>query len=673
MPAEREHFVPVAVRGTRVRKRQRHTARLVVKLGLTTLALVLGASGSALAANAKHNPGSDTVFFSGDGSETNSVTISLDAATSTFTVTETGPGVTVTTPGAPLSNDCTPVSSTVASCPAIGVKFLSLDLGIGNDAASIATATAATIHGGVGDDMLNGGPGPDTITGDAGSDTISGAEGNDDLDGANISLAGGDGNNTINGGDGNDTLEGSDGADVLNGGAGDDGLVGFAGDDQLRGDDDNDTISGGDGSDALAGGNGNDVLGLPGAPGPLGTQPERGDDQEDGGAGDDLLRAGSGPSGTTSDRDALNGGAGNDTVTYANRTAGVTASLDGAQDDGVAGEGDKVSTDVENLTGGTGNDLLVGDAAGNSLDGGAGNDLVVGGAGNDSLLGQAGDDDLYGDAGADTAIGAADEDYLDGGADPDPLLDGGAQSDTVRSRRGGKDRVVCGTSRDFAIADRGDAGLEGCERKDTNPADNPIPGEQAGATKVNGNPGVELPETRRFVPLEDHANVPDGSIFDMNVPPPPSEGPPGVGKIKLVTAVPKKGRHHRRKKRKRKRQSAIFHGDARFKVRQRGTLTQLLLKSIFSGCQGRGAANSGQGVSRRRKPSRSRLWGSGHGHYSARGKYSATDVRGTVWLTEDRCDGTLTRVRRGRVVVFDFRLRRRIIVRAGGKYLAKAR
>jgi hypothetical protein len=48
-------------------------------------------------------------------------------------------------------------------------------------------------------------------------------------------------------------------------------------------------------------------------------------------------------------------------------------------------------------------------------------------------------------------------------------------------------------------------------------------------------------------------------------------------------------------------------------------------------------------------------------------------VRGTLWLTEDRCNGTLTRVRRGRVVVRDFRLRRNRTLRAGQSYFARAR
>jgi hypothetical protein len=42
-------------------------------------------------------------------------------------------------------------------------------------------------------------------------------------------------------------------------------------------------------------------------------------------------------------------------------------------------------------------------------------------------------------------------------------------------------------------------------------------------------------------------------------------------------------------------------------------------------------------------------------------------------LTQDRCDGTLTRVRRGRVVVRDFRARRTVTLTAGQQYLARAR
>jgi hypothetical protein len=65
------------------------------------------------------------------------------------------------------------------------------------------------------------------------------------------------------------------------------------------------------------------------------------------------------------------------------------------------------------------------------------------------------------------------------------------------------------------------------------------------------------------------------------------------------------------------------------------------------------------------------LWGSGKGRFRTRARYAAATVRGTVWLTADRCDGTLTRVTRGTVQVADFPLRKNVLVRAGKSYLAK--
>ena len=45
-------------------------------------------------------------------------------------------------------------------------------------------------------------------------------------------------------------------------------------------------------------------------------------------------------------------------------------------------------------------------------------------------------------------------------------------------------------------------------------------------------------------------------------------------------------------------------------------------------------------------------------------------MRGTTWTVEDRCDGTLTTVKRGEVAVRDFRLKKTILVKAGKSYLA---
>jgi Divergent InlB B-repeat domain/RTX calcium-binding nonapeptide repeat (4 copies) len=71
-----------------------------------------------------------------------------------------------------------------------------------------------------------------------------------------------------------------------------------------------------------------------------------------------------------------------------------------------------------------------------------------------------------------------------------------------------------------------------------------------------------------------------------------------------------------------------------------------------------------------KKPVR-RLWGSGKGKYRTRGKYSSATVRGTIWKTEDRCDGTLTFVEEGIVGVRDFVRDADVVLRTGQSYLAQ--
>jgi hypothetical protein len=66
-----------------------------------------------------------------------------------------------------------------------------------------------------------------------------------------------------------------------------------------------------------------------------------------------------------------------------------------------------------------------------------------------------------------------------------------------------------------------------------------------------------------------------------------------------------------------------------------------------------------------------RLWAKGKGSFRTRGKYASGTVRGTNWLTEDRCDGTLVNTRQGIVAVLDFVLKKTVLVKAGQSYLAK--
>src|SRR5205085_2277991 len=104
-----------------------------------------------------------------------------------------------------------------------------------------------------------------------------------------------------------------------------------------------------------------------------------------GGAGDDTLATGGNAGGTV---DLLDGGTGSDTASFADYTANVTARLNGANDGtaNIAGAAIATLRGIENLTGGAGNDILIGDDNANVLEGGLGNDVLDGGAGIDTLL-----------------------------------------------------------------------------------------------------------------------------------------------------------------------------------------------------------------------------------------------------------------------------------------------
>ncbi|TKA96143.1 hypothetical protein FAZ78_13075 [Cereibacter changlensis] len=143
-------------------------------------------------------------------------------------------------------------------------------------------------------------------------------------------------------------LVGTEGADTLNGDAGDDELLGEAGDDLLNGKAGDDVLSGATGDDVLRGG--------------------AGDDELSGGDGDDVLHGGAGD-------DVLDGGDGVDTADFSDDATGVVIDLTEGIAIGAASGEDELSG-IENATGGSGDDVLAGDAGSNLLTGGAGHDTV---------------------------------------------------------------------------------------------------------------------------------------------------------------------------------------------------------------------------------------------------------------------------------------------------------
>ncbi|MBB2947952.1 Ca2+-binding RTX toxin-like protein [Actinoplanes lutulentus] len=227
-------------------------------------------------------------------------------------------------------------------------------------------------------------------------------------------------------GTGNDKVTGGPRGDYLYGDEGNDKIYGLAGDDHIFGDEGNDTLYGGDGRDEILDGSGTDVI--RGGNGNDWFGGYSGNDKWYGEAGGDVFSPMQpyGKKEWAADADYFSGGSGRDGVDYRGYSKAVSLDLDGVKgDDGAKGEKDTIAADVEDLAGGSGNDRLIGNGAGNWLDGGDGNDVMYGHGGVDDLTGFGGADKMYGGAG---------DDWLDGREDGDrdtvtDLFDGGAHDE----------------------------------------------------------------------------------------------------------------------------------------------------------------------------------------------------------------------------------------------------
>lgn len=171
---------------------------------------------------------------------------------------------------------------------------------------------------------------------------------------------------------------------------------------------------------------------------------------------------------------------------------------------------------------------------------------------------------------------------------------------------------------------------------------------------------------RRFVPLKGARQIPIGSFLDTR-----------RGRVRLTTA---------RDTTSKRLQAGVFYSGV-FQVLQsrrrksRG-LTDLRMKGAsFANCRRKPRARRATTAAAKARATRRRLSrrairrirANAKGRFRTRGRYSSATVRGTIWSTTDRCDGTLTRVTRGSVTVRDFRRRKDIVVRRGKTHLAKAR
>ena len=183
----------------------------------------------------------------------------------------------------------------------------------------------------------------------------------------------------------------------------------------------------------------------------------------------------------------------------------------------------------------------------------------------------------------------------------------------------------------------------------------PIQGKDFLVAKLDGDVRVRTPRSKRSHLLTQLRNIPVKSRID-------SRG----GTIAIITALP------------RKRYQLASFKDGRFDARQarRGNgVTELTLRGK-TGCGGNGEPDAAlvRALSSAASPKGRRLWAKDrHGRWRTHGRDSVATVRGTEWITEDRCDGTLTTVVEGAVKVRDRHTGRSVLVRAGHSYLARKR
>ncbi|MEH2249425.1 calcium-binding protein [Nostoc sp.] len=178
-------------------------------------------------------------------------------------------------------------------------------------------------------------------------------------------------------------INGTNNNDLLNGTNENDLIQGFNG---------IDNISGGEGKDTISGGNQADFL--------------------FGDAGDDWLSPDNGVG------DIVDGGEGIDTASFEFEVQTVSVDLSKVINGysfaiGSSGNSSKL-VNIENLSGGSGSDVLTGDGGANTIWGNGGDDTIAGNGGIDTIYGGNGKDLLFGGAGTDFMYGDGGDDILNG-------------------------------------------------------------------------------------------------------------------------------------------------------------------------------------------------------------------------------------------------------------------
>jgi hypothetical protein len=180
----------------------------------------------------------------------------------------------------------------------------------------------------------------------------------------------------------------------------------------------------------------------------------------------------------------------------------------------------------------------------------------------------------------------------------------------------------------------------------------PVLGKNVDAAPVSGVVLLKLPGQKTFTRLTAGAQIPLGSLVDA------THG--------VVTLTGAKDAHGHTAT------GRFYAGE--FRVGQKrvaaAELTVLTLAGPKpSGCTTHSVRSAT--IARRRRHKKRSLWGSSSkGNFRTVGSYASATERGTKWLTQDTCSGTLIHVTQGSVAVADFPHHRTLLVHAPHSFLA---
>ncbi len=179
------------------------------------------------------------------------------------------------------------------------------------------------------------------------------------------------------------------------------------------------------------------------------------------------------------------------------------------------------------------------------------------------------------------------------------------------------------------------------------PVPPPVLGKSVDAAPVSGVVLLKQPGKRAFTRLQAGERVPVGSTIDTT-----------GGVVSLTAAVNARG----------KTTTGRFYA-GQFRVAQKRARAAELTVLTLTGPKPTGCA-AGVATVTRKRPKKRSLWGSASGNFQTVGSNASATERGTKWLTEDTCAGTLIRVTQGSVIVDDLSHHRTFVLTAPHSFLA---